>query len=250
MAEASLDMRRAALASAGLARLEGRAGRFAKAILHFGAKEQIFYAAMMEAFGYSANTEGFNRLAYLLPWREIPRNPAEALAALHGAAMLVEWKRFGVRPANWPEKRFGAAARLCSDIPGLLNALAACDWSCKKGVKEALGILCGEAWRGDFDARLGKGRAAAMAASVVYPFLRATRRIPKASWLPVEDLPLAARETAHRLFGRDHSPSIYNVNGLYVQGLLHIAKDFCAKMRPSCKGCVFMDSNLLYESKN
>ena len=55
--------------------------------------------------------------------------------------------------------------------------------------------------------------------------------------LPPEDLGAPARETAYRLFGRDHNPALYLRSGLFEQGLLAIHRDFCLRVHGGCENC-------------
>ena len=49
------------------------------------------------------------------------------------------------------------------------------------------------------------------------------------------------RLTAFRLFGRDHNPAaFYSTNGLLIQGLLQIHRDYCLQMHPDCGECELM----------
>lgn len=197
----------------------------------------VFYRLFMEAMGWKANTLNFRKLAEILPWNEIPRNAAQAFVHLHGAAILVKWNIAGTRPNNRPEARFGAIARVCSNLEEFVESLAACDWSSRKGVSRAIKIIAGDGVELPFPAKLGRGRSAAVAANVVWPFLHATGRAGAIAWLPPEDESSIMRETVHRLFGRDSSPAAYSSNGLHMQGLIAISKEYCAAFRPSCAGC-------------
>ena len=88
---------------------------------------------------------------------------------------------------------------------------------------------------------MGRGRAAAIIANVIVPWAMAERRIVDApEWLPPEDISGPVRLTAFRLFGRDHNPAaLYSTNGLYIQGLLQIHRDYCLQMHPDCSECSF-----------
>ena len=95
-----------------------------------------------------------------------------------------------------------------------------------------LAVMCGERF-------MGKGRAAAIVANVIVPFALAeerTSQIPE--WLPPEDVSDPVRLTAFRLFGRDHNPAAaYASNGLLIQGLLQIHRDYCLRTHPDCSTC-------------
>ena len=86
---------------------------------------------------------------------------------------------------------------------------------------------------------VGRGRAAAILANVIVPFAIAEGRLWEApSWLPAEDVSSPVRLTAFRLFGRDHNPAVlYATNGLRIQGLIQIRRDFCLTIHPDCEQC-------------
>ena len=89
------------------------------------------------------------------------------------------------------------------------------------------------------DRFMGRGRAAAILANVVLPFAMAEERAQACpDWLPPEDVSSPVRLTAFRLFGRDHNPAaLYSSNGLLIQGLLQIHRDYCLQHHPECQGC-------------
>ena len=92
--------------------------------------------------------------------------------------------------------------------------------------------MCGERY-------IGRGRAAAILANVVVPFAIAEGRVAEApDWLPPEDISEPVRLTAFRLLGRDHNPAaFYSGNGLCIQGLLQIHRDYCLHFHPDCDSC-------------
>ena len=92
--------------------------------------------------------------------------------------------------------------------------------------------MCGEGY-------MGRGRAAAVLANVILPFALAEERVSTIpDWLPPEDLSEPVRLTAFRMFGRDHNPAaFYATNGLLIQGLLQIHRDYCLQVHPDCTDC-------------
>ena len=42
---------------------------------------------------------------------------------------------------------------------------------------------------------------------------------------------------AFRLFGRDHNPALYSGNGVLLQGLIQIHRDYCLAAHPGCDSC-------------
>ena len=86
---------------------------------------------------------------------------------------------------------------------------------------------------------MGRGRAAAILANVIAPFALAEERTEDVpDWLPPEDVSEPVRLTAFRLFGRDHNPAaFYSDNGLLIQGLLQVHRDYCLRHHPDCAVC-------------
>ena len=231
------DAALALLRTAGERRLEGKARRLGALFVRNGDRAQTFYEEMMAAFGYKHNAAPFRALAQTLPWRELPSSPHAAATALACAAKLgvaprVPWHTANVRPSNAPSRRIDEAAQLFAGaLPGLLLRLDACDLATRPGQQAALDILCA--------ARpLGARRAAAMLANVLIPFARAEGRLARVpGWIFPEDLNSTVRLTAFRLFGRDHNPALYAGNGLLVQGLLQVHREFCLAAHPDCSSC-------------
>ena len=42
------------------------------------------------------------------------------------------------------------------------------------------------------------------------------------------------------MLGRDHNPVLYSGNGLLVQGLIHIHREFCLAAHPDCANCALV----------
>ena len=231
------DAALALLRAAGERRLEGKARRLAALFVRNGDRAQTFYEEMMAAFGYKHNAGPFRALAQTLPWRELPPSPHAAATALTCAADLgvaprVPWRTANVRPSNSPVRRIDEAALLFAGaLPGLLRRLDACDLAVRKGQQDALDILR--------SARpLGTRRAAAMLANVIIPFARAEERLARVpEWIFPEDLNSTVRLMAFRLFGRDHNPALYAGNGLLVQGLIQVHREYCLAAHPDCSSC-------------
>lgn len=231
------DLLAAVLRAAGRRRLGGKARRLKALFMRKGDRAQVFYEEMMAAFGYKHNAEPFRALAERIPWRELPAGEAAAEAVLRCAAEMdasvrTRWRTANVRPANAPGRRIGAAAALFAGaLPELLLRLGECDLGTKGGQRAAQRVLCA-------CGRIGPGRAAAMLANVVTPFALAEARLPEApDWLCPEDLSAPARLTAFRLLGRDHNPALYSGNGLLVQGLIQVHREFCLAVHPDCSMC-------------
>ena len=233
----SPDAALALLRAAGERRLEGKARRFTALFVRYGDRAQTFYEEMMAAFGYKHNSEPFRALAQTLPWRELPSSPHAAATALTcaadlGVAMRVPWRTASVRTTNSPARRIDEAALLFAGaLPSLLRRLDACDLAVRTGQQAALDILR--------TARpLGAHRAAAMLTNVLIPFARAEERLARVpEWIFPEDLNSTVRLMAFRLFGRDHNPALYAGNGLLVQGLIQVHREYCLAAHPDCSSC-------------
>ena len=231
------DLLLAVLRQAGVHRLKLKARRLKAAFVRTRDRAQTFYAETLAALGYKRNAAAFRQLAARLPWRELPASPDAALASLSCVAEMVvaravSWRRANVRPANSIERRLAAAAALfAGTCPALLDRFDACDLLTRSGQQAACEILCASGL-------IGKRRAAAILANVLVPFAYAEGRIGR---IPDELLPeetnAIVRLTAFRLLGRDHNPALYAGNGLYLQGLIQVHRDFCLAAHPDCDSC-------------
>ena len=228
------DVARKILAEAGRHRLRMKAKRIAGRLCERAPGKweglQVFYEEVMTALGYRRNTVPFRRVAERLPIAALPPEVNAAKTAMLTAGGFEEWDRTGIRPRNTPERRLSSAAEIFTSTPTLLFAEASefTPRACRTMVK----LMCGERY-------LGGGRAAAILANVVLPFALAEDRISALpDWLPPEDLSEPVRLTAFRLFGRDHNPAaFYSGNGLLIQGLLQIHRDYCLQVHPDCAAC-------------
>jgi hypothetical protein len=217
------------LSSAGACRLQIKADRMGR-LLADGERAQVFYEEVMAAFGYRKNTEGFRAVARAVPLSILRAEPENASAALLTAALFTEWERANIRPNNQPEVRLQAAADFFTQTHAL--QLIDMDDFSPEGYQTMLKTLTKEG-------HLGKGRAAAIIANVITPIALAEGRIGSVpDWLPPEDISSPVRLTAFRLFGRDHNPAaLYATNGLFIQGLIQIHRDFCLLVHPACEDC-------------
>jgi len=234
------DLLVAALRAAGVRRLEGKARRLKALFVRRGDRAQTFYEEMMAAFGYKHNAAPFRALAERIPWCDLPCGAAAAETVLACAAQMdvarhTPWRTANVRPSNSPARRISAAAALFAGaLPELLLRLGACELATCDGQKAARRILCESG-------RLGANRAAAMLANVVTPFALAEGRLDRVpDWLCPEDVCTPVRLTAYRLLGRDHNPALYAGNGLLIQGLIHVHREFCLAAHPDCSGCALV----------
>lgn len=232
----------AVLRAAGVRRLEGKARRLKALFVRKGDRAQTFYEEMMAAFGYKHNVAPFRALAERLPWRNLPAESAAAESVLSCAAQVDiacrhSWRTVNVRPANSPARRIAAAAALfAGTLPELLLRLGGCDLAMREGQKQAREILCASGL-------VGTNRAAAMLANVVTPFALAEMRLDRVpDWLCPEDVCAPVRLTAYRLLGRDHNPALYSGNGLLIQGLIQIHREFCLSAHPDCANCALVQN--------
>jgi len=220
---------RRVLAGAGRWRLKAKAERLA-GLLKTDERRQVFYSEVMNALGYGKNSEGFRAVASAVPYAAVAAEPGNAAAAFLAASAFVGWNRDRIRPNNAPEARLEAAAKLFTETD--VMALAEADDMSRAGCRRMMGVLTA-------GGLVGRGRAAAILANVVVPFALATGRVRDApEWLPPEDICLPVRRVAFRMFGSDHNPRAwYATNGLFIQGLIQIDREWCARLHPECVGC-------------
>ncbi len=219
------------LFAAGAHRIQTKAARLRSLLaLRPLSRAQIFYEEVMAALGYKRNAPGFRQVAEVVPYDRLVAEPENAASALLTAADFVEWDTVGLRPANQPRVRLQAAAELFTHT-AILELSAAASFR-RQEVDTMMRILTA-------DHLVGRARAAAILANVVLPFALACEQVETVPrWLPPEDVSEPVRLTAHRLFGRDHNPlALYAKNGIAIQGLLQIHRDYCLRLHPDCTGC-------------
>lgn len=241
------DAAREALSAAGRRRLRmkalriaGRLGEASEAGRRAGGRRQVFYEEVMTALGYGRNASSFRRVAERVPIEELPREPRAARNALLAAGTFEPWERAGNRPSNSPEARLARAAEMFTLTP-VMQLADASDFS-RQSCREMILAMCGDRRARDAcqgGRLMGRGRAAAVIANVVAPFAIAEGRMGSPpDWLPPEDLSQPVRLTAFRMFGRDHNPAaFYATNGLLIQGLIQIHREFCLRHHPECGNC-------------
>lgn len=204
-------------------RLAGRIGAAA------GNRSQVYYEEIMTALGYRKNAVQFRHVAERVPIADLPQENASARAALLVAGSFEDWDRSSCRPNNSPERRLESAADVFTTT-ATMDLADESDFSartCRRMIKTMCGEHC-----------MGKGRAAAVLANVIAPFALAEGRLQTVpEWLPPEDISMPIRLMAFRLFGSEHDASIYSGNGLLLQGLIQIQRDYCIKNHPECDEC-------------
>ena len=238
----------ALIAEYGRARIGLKARRLAARFLQTS-RMQAFYEEVFAALGYKYNAFPFRAVAQRVPWRDLPSNPdnaATVLACAAGMSVTAEkpWRLDHVRPANTPERRLAAAARLFAEGSGLLARLLDCALETPVGQREAVRLLCRGSGTGSGapgiaqPSIMGRGRAGAVLANAVVPYALAVGRLKSVpEWIAPEDVSRPVRLTAHRLLGRDHNPALYAGNGLLLQGLIQIHHQHCLVARGECGGC-------------
>ena len=222
------------IGAAGAYRLKVKAGRLARLLSApkacRPARKQLFYSETMNALGYGSNPNGFRKIAEAVPLSNVLAEPENAEAALLAAAQFVDWHGGVHRPANSPQVRLKSAARLfaAGEVLSMLDERDFSPDNCRRMVAD----LCG-------DGIMGRGRAGALMANVIVPFAIAEGRLASPpEWIPPEDVSEPVRITAFRLLGRDCNPlTAYASNGLKIQGLIQIHRDYCLRLHPECESC-------------
>ena len=250
------------LESAGEERLRLKAERFAFA-LQSKEPDQLLWEELLAALGYKNNKAPFRQLATLLPLtrlRSLAQTPGDAYALLLGLSGLLpdnpdpawdgetrkfirgiwdfwwkqseelkeqglnrsDWTLAGIRPANHPVRRLMAAAHYAFQLPELairekrLIEFPANHWSTHITWKS----------RCKPTALVGASRANAIVTNILVPWRAATGETPlDLEQLPTEPSNSIIRQTAHTLFGPDHTPKVYQ-SALARQGLIQIFHDY------------------------
>ena len=225
------ELARTVLSNAGAKRIIVKSRHFAAELASCqNSRQQIVYASMMEALGYRHNAKAFRFIASRIPYESAISEYGNLELAFMAVGNFVEWDMRNVRPNNSPQKRLASAAKFLGHghIEQLLDSS---DFS-RDGCKKIMSLL-------GKNGLMGRGRAAAFIANALVPMAIAEGRIAHPpEWLPPEDLSSPMRLTAFRMFGRDHNPSAFYLNnGLRMQGLLQIHREFCLELYPDCKDC-------------
>jgi len=250
------------LESAGEERLRLKAERFAFA-MQSKEPDQLLWEELMAALGYKNNKAPFRKLASTLPLarvRSLAQTPGEAYALLLGLSGLLPanpdpawdeqtrifirstwdfwwkqsaelkeqaleksgWTLAGIRPANHPVRRLMAAAHYAFRIPEFarhekwLTEFSSNYWS--RHIS----------WKTECEptALVGASRANAIVTNILVPWHAATGSGElNLGRLPIEPSNSIIRQTAHTLFGPDHTPKVYR-SALARQGLIQIFHDY------------------------
>lgn len=245
------------LETAGEERLRLKAERLALA-MQSKDPEQVLWEELMAALGYRNNKAPFRQLATIIPlarFRTLAATPNEAYAILLGLSGLLpknpdpkwtpetkkfvrtvwdfwwkqsqelkelalkksDWTLAGIRPANHPVRRLMAAAHYASQLPDIkLVNFESNFWNTHISWK----TKCAPT------ALVGQSRANAIVTNILIPFQAATGKVElNLEKLPVEPSNSIIRQTAHTLFGPDHTPKVYKT-ALARQGLIQIFHDY------------------------
>lgn len=168
------------------------------------------------------------------------------------------WTLSSLRPQNHPVRRLAAAATLFAGNPQSPWQRLQAQWRRTGDIGDTAAwfhpsppldhwlyhLGFGGATRPTPVALVGSARRAAWGANVAVPLLAASGADLAAllPTLPPEQVNSVMRQTAHRLLGRDHNPSLYAKSGLRQQGLMQIFHDFCLAERAGCTTCTFADA--------
>ena len=280
IANTSPDQIRSLLLKSGESRLRRKSADMAARYSEMGDIRQLFEEEFFAALGYKNNKEQFRLLARLVTNQDLSLipTPKERLAILlavsgllnnleknvayrelwdlawqYGKADAIDifplkWNRNCLRPKNKPEERlviaailFGGRNRLFDDILALPRESAKKWWKALKALFKAK--LEGQELIGVVPV-LGQARIVSIAINVIIPILAIQDPdcIHLAEVLPGEAENSIIRETAFRLFGRDHNPALYNGAVLYQQGLMEIWYRFCLTARAGCSNCILAKS--------
>ena len=172
-----------------------------------------------------------------------------------------EWVLHNLRPANHPLRRFMAASALALQTPPIEDAWRRPD---PESAAACLAKATGPFWPTHLGLRsrahrepvalVGPDRVRAILSTTYLPYLAATGCPPSevaalAGQLPREGDHQVLRQTAHNLFGPDHSPAVYR-SGLRRQGIVQIFQDFCLVDRSRCETCPFPDLLRRFSANN
>jgi hypothetical protein len=276
------------LDSAGDERFAVKTRRMARWI-HRAGPDQAFYEGWMEALGYKANKAAFRALAQRAPLAWLQEHSRQMAALLFGLANFLpttvapgtdryrrrlwntwwklrpqlaervlpatQWRLNGVRPANHPHRRLGAAVALLKRHPHFAQKVCAAVESGGDPTRLFLQAR-DEYWSrhytlgGKLQPRpvelIGVHRARDIVANIVLPFLAATgseslrqeAAARYARWPAAGDNALV-RLAAQQLFGSVALARRHLRTFRRQQGLLQIFQDFCLHDKSGCRQCQF-----------
>ncbi len=227
--------------------LSRKARRFER-LLKLLPAEEVAYREFLAAMGYSANKAQFEQLASLVPFASVRgrgeieiRQMLEARAGFRddpsGGPRLdpALWRRRGVRPTNYPERRVTAAACVLARIPEGLAAAFERDLLGGDPVETGARRLARRLMEASGGA-IGADRARDVVINVAAPLLLAQARIDGRyeaaqdlkeiySRTPAPEDTQATRAMKEQLFGRSSRAEIVTSLRRYL-GLLHWYRGF------------------------
>ena len=267
--------------------------------IHRASPEQAFYEGWMEALGYKANKAAFRALAQRAPLSELDDQRSQLAPILFGLANFLPtgapqarhtaaaryvkrlwnawwklrpdfedrivspeaWRFTGVRPANHPHRRLGAAVTLLKKHPKLMEKVIGAVESGGDPAK-LFSDIRDEYWSHHFtlgsrtQARaselIGASRAQEIVVNVVLPFVAACAenngdwKLSEAAKAQYSRLPAAPSNSVIRLasgqlFEQSSAARRFIKTGRQQQGLMQIFHDFCVNDKSACRQCQFPD---------
>jgi hypothetical protein len=267
--------------------------------IHRAGPEQAFYEGWMEALGYKANKVAFRTLAQRARLSELNDHrsqlapilfglanflPLGAPQARHTAAArhvkrlwnawwklrpdfqdrilpLEMWRFTGVRPANHPHRRLGAAVALLKKHPKLTEKVVGTVESGGDPAK-LFSEIRDDYWSHHFtlgsrtqsraSELIGASRAQEIVANIVLPFVAACAQndgnptLAEAAKAQYARLPAAPSNSVIRLAGgqlfeESSAARRFIKTTRQQQGLMQIFHDFCVNDKSACHQCQFPD---------
>ncbi len=280
------------LETAGDERFAAKTRKFSRWIHRSGA-EQAFYEGWMEALGYKANKAAFRTLAQRVPLSVAAESRANLASILFGVANFLPtvmpksrdpyikrlwsawwklrpdfeeailphdlWKLHGIRPANHPHRRLGAAVALLKKHRNLLEKVMGAFESDGDPAKLFLQVrdpywnyhftLGGKTQRRTLEL-IGESRAEEITSNILLPFAAAMAENTdddkllanvKERYAALQSSPSNSilRLAGQQLFDTPSS-SLRFINTMRrQQGLIQIFQDFCLNDKSACQQCQF-----------
>ena len=282
--------------AAGDERFAVKARRFTRWI-HRAGPEQAFYEGWMEALGYKANKLAFRALARRAPLAELNSQRSQLTPILFGLANFLPtgvpqsrdsaaaryvrrlwnawwklrpdlegrilppetWRFNGVRPANHPHRRLGAAVALLKKHPRFMEKVVGAIQSGGDPAKLfsethddywSYHFTLGSKTQSRASELIGESRAWEIVANIVLPFVAAYAESdgdPKLletvkalyAGLPAAPSNSIIRLASGQLFDQSSSARRYLKTARQQQGLMQIFQDFCLNDKSACRHCQF-----------
>ena len=170
---------------------------------------------------WDADTRKFIRSVWDFWWKQSGELKEQALGKS-------DWTLAGIRPANHPVRRLMAGAHFAFRIPRLEGDGAS------PSPRDWLTTFPPDFWNTHISwktkcnptALVGKSRANAIVTNILVPWRAATGATDlNLDRLPIEPINSIIRQTAHTLFGPDHTPKVYR-SALARQGLIQVFHDY------------------------